>query len=176
MGDPDAYLKHLVDFQAPWLDWHSALPRGECRTVRVASSCVGVDSPVRAARALRYPWASVLVYDIESELVPALERLHGPYRRSHIRAGRRKGDFTRLSEEMMMDHLHKYGYAVRDGLVSGFPCPPYSSIGSRKLGDDPRAAVCTAVVWMIKWLAWRAVLSWFVLEKVGGITKRARGE
>ena len=166
----------LVDFEAPWLAWHSALPRGGCRKVRVASPCVGVDSPCRAAMALKFPWVSVLIYDIEAELVPALDRMHGPVGTPWIRAGPRKGDVTQLTEKLLLDHLAQHGFRVCDGLVSGFPCPPYSSIGSRKLGDDPRAAVCTAVVNMIKWLAKRSFLQWFVLENVVGIKKRARGQ
>ena len=70
----------LVDMEALWLQWHSALPRGGCRSVRVASPCVGVDSPARAAMELKYGWESVLIYDIEAELTPALERLHRPAR------------------------------------------------------------------------------------------------
>ena len=121
----------LVDMEALWLQWHSALPRGGCRKVRVASPCVGVDSPARAALALQFPWVSVLIYDIEAELTPALEKLHGPAQgRGLVRTGHRKGDVTRLTKETLQQHLAEHGYKVCDGLVSGFPCPPYSSIGS----------------------------------------------
>ena len=131
--------------------------------------------------ALEYPWVSVLVYDIEPELTPALERLHGQAReklpgRGHIRVGKRKGYVTRLTEEIVLQHLGEHGFKVCDGLVSSFSCAPYSSIGSRKLGDDIRSLVCVAVVNMIKWLAKGCYLQWFVLENVPGIMKRKRGD
>jgi site-specific DNA-cytosine methylase len=175
-GDPGWLAASLlVPTDAQWLAEWLGLPRGGTRPVRVASPCVGVDSPARAAMALKFPWVSVLVYDIEPELLPALRALHGADH-SKMRIGRRCGDVTRLSSDLIARHLGQHGFQECDGLVSGFPCPPYSSIGSRKLASDPRSLVCTAVVNMICWLAKNHRLMWFVLENVPGITKRKHGD
>ena len=63
-----------------------------------------------------------------------------------------------------------------DALVSGPPCPPYSSIGQLGLGTDPHSCILEIVGrWAVQ-LAKRGCLLFFVLENVEGLFKRQAGQ
>eukprot|EP00969_Alexandrium_andersonii_P015658 685007-Alexandrium_andersonii.AAC.1 len=57
---PDAAAASSVFAGQDWLSEHSYLNRAVPRAVRVASPCVGLDAPARAAAELRFPWKSLL--------------------------------------------------------------------------------------------------------------------
>ena len=63
-----------------------------------------------------------------------------------------------------------------DGLVSGPPCPPYSTMGQRLGTADPRANVFLIVAKWILHLVRYGSLRFFVVENASGIAKRKRGE
>lgn len=157
-------------FENPsWTAAHSYLLQPS-RAVRVASPCAGLDAPMRASRELGFPWESVLTYDIGMHVVGPLRKLHGSNASLHL--GPVLGDMCAPSVE---DILVETDYKV-DGLCSGFPCPPFSSMGVGNGASDGRVLACYACISWIVGLAQHAGLSWFVLENVPGILKRVRGE
>jgi site-specific DNA-cytosine methylase len=98
-------------------------------------------------------------------LRPVLERLHpGTGERLHL--GPSAGDILACRLEDLPDV---------DAVVSGPPCPPWSSLGIRRGSGDPRAAVFDRVVEMILHWAGRGCLSFFVLENVPGIRRVPSG-
>ena len=63
-----------------------------------------------------------------------------------------------------------------DGLISGPPCPPVSSIGQRKVDKDARTTVFMKVLDWIEFLPKRAnIFVWFIVENPLGIEKRKQG-
>jgi site-specific DNA-cytosine methylase len=131
--------------------------------VRVASPCAGLNAPDRAARELRCPWESVDIFDINDCLRGALADLHP---KAQLHCGRSQGDVTRYPLEDL---------SQADGLVSGPPCPPFSTIGKGAGAGDPRAAVFVRVMLWISSGARRG-LQWFILENVDGILKRKKDQ
>ncbi len=117
--------------------------------IRVASPCLGLDSPCRATRALGMPWRSTNMYDIRADLRPALEQVHGPDARMHL--GPRAGDISLVDVNDLEDS---------DALVSGPPCPPFSAIGKRMASHDHRTTVFFVV------LQWVSHLTTFLCLKM----------
>ena len=61
-------------------------------------------------------------------------------------------------------------------LVAGPPCPPWSTKGVKGSWDDPRSKPFLKVIAVIKELAARGCLLFFVLENVLGLRLKAHGE
>lgn len=135
------------------------------RPVKVLSPCVGVNAPERAAREMGMPWESTGDFDSNIALHSSLHKFSKNASRLHV--GPRAGDVTLISlKDLPLD---------TDGVVSGPPCPPFSSIGARLVDADPRSSVFVSVALWIIHLATHGNLMWFVIENVAGILKRKRG-
>ena len=106
---------------------------GDTPRIRVASPCVGVDAPKRAAEELGFEsWESDLIFDLRPELLNVLLRLH-PGLQTNMHIGQFEGDI------LSFDYTSVAG--VIDGVVSGPPCPPWSSIGLGGSEADVRSRV-----------------------------------
>ena len=155
----------LVHSRPQWvLDFlpHLANPP---RPVKVLSPCVGVNAPERAVRELEFPWESVGDYDINPALRPALAKFtNAP---DKLLVGRRQGSVLNV-DVCDLD-------PETDGIVSGPPCPPFSSMGKRLVELDARSSVFVAVCTWILHLSRKCRLTWFIIENVSGITKRKKG-
>ena len=133
------------------------------RICRVTSPCVGLNAPYRAAAEMEFTaWRSNNVYDLVEILREDLERLE-PHVPLHL--GPMDGDITAVNVAELDD---------AEGLVSGPPCPPASTMGPRMEEQDSRARVFETVLAWLQELASRQCLRWFVLENVEGILKRKR--
>ena len=134
------------------------------RAVRILSPCVGLDAPKRAAKELKVKWESTGDFEINPKLEPALRKLGAPEEVLHI--GPRFGNVCHVDIQDLDRRT--------DGIVSGPPCPPFSSIGKR-LGDlDARASVFVAVCLWILHLAANGCLKFFIIENVEGIVKKRK--
>ena len=102
-------------------------------------------------------------YDIDERLIPVLLHLHGPHTKLHV--GRRRGDLLACN----VDELPRV-----DFVISGPPCPPFSSIGpSGAPEDDPRERVFRQVTKLIISQGRKRCLG-FIVEMVLGIAHRSR--
>ena len=160
--DVDAVIFPQPSWAQPFAPYLSSSPR----PVRVISPCVGVNAPERAAREMGMAWHSCGDYDVNCSLRGPLQLLAADP--STVHAGARAGDVLRLDINTLD--------LTADGLVSGPPCPPFSTIGSRMLELDPRSCVFLSVAAWIIHLITHGRLSWWILENVPGIRKRRRGE
>ena len=163
--DADAATFEDPSWAAPFQPYVSRAKR----PVRVLAPCVGIDAPQRAAHELRVPWKNVASYDTNVALRPVLERLGDNQAGDpSLHIGKMCGDVMRVS-------LAELDLEV-DGLVSGPPCPPFSSMGHRLHELDPRAHIfLTVCAWIIH-LATHGKLSWWILENVSGMKKRRAGQ
>ena len=92
--------------------------------------CIAVRRPgrscscrsVQAGAELGAKYKSVRVFDLIADYKEVLETLH-PGGTFHM--GQRAGDMCGPTEEQLVREI---GGAV-DGLISGFPCPPFSDMG-----------------------------------------------
>ena len=134
------------------------------RPVRILSPCVGLDAPKRAAKELQMRWQSTGDYELNPKLEPALRKLGAPREVLHI--GPQFGNVCSVDIQDLD--------LTTDGIISGPPCPPFSSIGKRMGELDPRSSVCVAVSLWILHLAVHGVLKLFVIESVEGIVNHRR--
>lgn len=132
------------------------------RQIRVCSPCVGLDAPRRAGLELGVPWLSTDVSDLRRDLRVPLSRLPGHHGKLHL--GPAAGDVTARELSSLKD---------ADGLISGPPCPPYSTIGARGFCTDARSNVLEVVGGWAAALAHRGCLAFFILENVEGLFKRS---
>ena len=144
-----------------------AFPEGTewSRQLRVCSPCVGLDAPRRAGLEIGVTWIGTDVCDLRRDVRVALERLPGTD--GNMMLGEIAGDVSLRDTSSMQD---------AEALVSGPPCPPYSSIGSLGLGQDARSCILDIVGRWALVLAQRGCLLFFVLENVEGLFKRQAGQ
>ena len=87
-------------------------------------------------------WESVLLFDLQTELRGVLLRLRPGLPTDSLHLGKVEGGI------FSFDHTSVAG--VIDGVVSGPPCPPFSSIGLGGSEEDVRSRVYLRVLdWVI---------------------------
>ena len=117
----------------PWLHLVGQLPKVTSRKVKLALPCIGLDALGWGLR--QAGWESYEVthaYDIGESLAPALRHLHGEQVSSfHLGPD---GDLLKVD-------VRTWGRV--DFVVTGPPCPPFSTIGPRLTDprEDPRERV-----------------------------------
>lgn len=155
-----------VNHDAAWAaPFRSALAHAP-RAIRVLSPCVGLNSPARAAAEMGMPWESSGDWDTNGALAEVARMFCGDGHRLHI--GRLRGDVCSVP----LEELDK----TADAIISGPPCPPYSTMGKRLLECDPRASVFTAILQWISFLSKHGRLQFFILENVPGIMRKRRAD
>ena len=156
-----------IKFVFPSADWASPLKDAlglAPRPIRVISPCVGLNAPERASRELGMPWKSTGDYEINGSLYPALQAFsEAP---EHLHVGPCSGNVCSIR----LEDLDK----STDAIVSGPPCPPFSSMGKRLCELDIRACVFNAVCAWVIFLATFGQLKFFVLENVEGIVRKRK--
>ena len=98
-------------------------------------------------------------YDIDTELIPALLARFGQEVVERFNIGP-SGNLLQVEMENMEDV---------DVIIAGPPCPPFSSIGSKRGLDDERAKVFGAVHNLLKNQYCRNALKAFIVEMVAGM-------
>jgi len=107
-------------------------PGAEKAAVAVATDCSGMDAPLWALRSvlkvpakeIRYEWASDIDRAAFETISQQRERVHHPRRFFK--------DMTKR-DHRELPHVDVY--------VCGYPCQPFSRVGTRRNYEDPRAAV-----------------------------------
>ncbi len=176
-------------------DWtahleHAAHQGAGRRALRFILPCAGFDAPTRALRKMRIPHEIVGIWETDPTAARVLRHLHrhagGDAPQGRALSCRRRCPAEAGGEVKGRLHLGPHGGDVlqaslkslpdADGLISGPPCPPWSSQGGRAACKDARAAVFRRVIQWIVHLAGRASpLRVFILENVRGILHRPRG-
>ena len=152
--------------QAPWKHLIGGLPPLR-RKLKMALPCVGLDALGVGLRALDWhDFEITYACDVDSKLLPGLLATHGPIGLGSPGVG----IGTRSGNLLLMDVR---SWERVDIVVSGPPCPPWSSIGSRQCASDPRAQVFQKVTECIIHQGWLGCYG-FVVEMVTGIDKKAR--
>jgi site-specific DNA-cytosine methylase len=132
----------------------------------VALPCIGLDGIGAGLKEVGWDGIEVVhAFDVDTELIPALQALHGRRLVEGWNLGS-TGDLLRVDLEAWQDV---------DLIISGPPCPPWSSIGQQKSRGDCRARVFERVTEAIKEQARRGVLLGFVIEMVVGISHCRQG-
>lgn len=150
----------------PWLHLVGQLPSVTSRKVKLALPCVGLDALGWGLREANWDSYEVTyAYDIDINLASALRHLHGQQTASfHIGPD---GDLLKVDVR---------SWTRVDFLVTGPPCPPFSTIGQRLTDprEDPREQVFQKVTECI--VHQGSLGCWgFVLETVPGIAARREG-
>ena len=147
----------------PWLHLVGQLPNVTSRKIKLALPCIGLDALGWGLQ--EAGWESYEVtyaYDIDMNLAPALRHLHGE-QVSTFHLGP-DGDLLKVDVK---------SWSRVDFLVTGPPCPPFSTIGQRLTDPsmDPRERVFQKVTECI--VHQGSLGCWgFVLETVPGISAR----
>ena len=135
--------------------------------LRVLLPCAGWDAPSQALQHMKIPHVVAGAWEIDKNCMPVLKKVHGikPHEKlpSQFHLGC-AGDVTKVKVRSLPD---------ADLLVTGPPCPPFSSIGKGGLFSDPRSKVFMAVLRWIRHLA-RKSLRCFVIENVMGMLRRSK--
>ena len=104
------------------------------RKIRLALPCVGLDSLCAGLLEMKFSAFDVIyAYDIDSSLVPHLLSLHG--------IGLGLGGDAGFGQAGGFLSVDVTAWERVDFLMSGPPCPPWSSIGQRRGQDDIRERV-----------------------------------
>lgn len=149
-------------------DWATFFPRLPrlARPIHVAMPCCGIDGAGWALKSLGANYSSNNMYD--------LERRYDKYLKTHFENGRPPhlgpddGDLLKVELSAWERPVHL--------LVAGPPCPPWAGNGNHKGAGDQRAAVFLNIVNVVGSLAKCGELQATVLENVGGILHKQRGE
>ena len=157
----------------PGGDWQRIL-RSACGSssfswpVRLILPCAGWDAPCQALQILGVEHRVVGAWDTDAVCGDVWKAVHHVRPTKplppHFHAGRQGGDIQRVKLRALPD---------ADMLVSGPPCPPFSSQGKRRNFADSRAKVFFVVLSWIFHLARRS-LKCFVLENVMGMLRKGR--
>ena len=111
------------------------------RKVKLALPCIGMDALGHGLQEMEWDSTEVVyAYDTDGALIPALLHVHGPEQMSKSNIGSGHGDLLQIDVT---------SWTRVDFVISGPPCPPFSSIGNRKDGDDARELVFQQVTKII---------------------------
>ena len=150
--------------QCPWSHMIPNFPHMG-RKMSLALPCLGLDALSTGLREIQWGGFEIAyAYDIDESLIPVLLHTHGPKTNLHI--GCNRGNLLACKEE---------DWSRVDFVISGPPCPPFSSIGAHRARaeDDPREAVFQKVTKIIISQGKKRCFG-FIVEMVLGITHRSR--
>ena len=119
------------------------------RPIKVLHPCAGLNAPERAARELQMRWVSSGDYEVNPALAATLRKVSSNADQLHV--GAMDGDI--LAVDVSTLDLET------DAVISGPPCPPFSSIGKRLIECDMRSCVFIAVMHWIVYLATSGMLA-----------------
>lgn len=150
----DFFFQQMKDHvrRAVRIDFDSLELCGGLGTAGIADACLGLNSKC------------VGIYDVNPDLVPWLQRLHGEFHEV-IFCGKSVGNIMTIPvEEFPLAHK----------IVAGPPCPPWSTKGKRKSWDDERSNPFWRSLEIIVHQAVHASekLQCFILENVMGICNK----
>ena len=144
---------------APWAHLIPNLPLLQ-RKLRVALPCIGLSGISEGMWHVGWKGMEIIhAYDIDTELIPAMLARHDPEIVQRFNIGP-SGNLLHLDITKMEDV---------DMIIAGPPCPPFSSIGSKKGWNDERSRVFSVVHNMLKDQYQRKSLKAFIVEMVPGM-------
>ena len=132
------------------------------RPVLISEPCMGAATVSEAMHNWDVTYSPVNVYDKLGGLESFHNFLFGDLSLTFM-LGPREGDLLKKALVGLKDS---------DGLISGPPCPPWSTSGTQGGASDPRARVFDRVIQWIIELAIRGLLLYFAIENVPGILKQ----
>lgn len=97
--------------------------------LRVGTDCSGIEAPIQALMKLKIPFTHEFCSDIDKYVIQSIKANYSP---KNI-----YGDITSRDHSRLPDI---------DLYVAGFPCQPFSTAGSQKGLNDPRANVMFSVI------------------------------
>ena len=149
-----------------WVDHISGVsPLQRLRRLRILLPCAGWDAPTQALHALGIQHEMVGAWDVSRSAGSVLKRLHTGVPKKCLHLGS-DGDICSVRLQDLPD---------AECLISGPPCPPFSTIGVNRGWQDPRSKVFHCVVRWILHLAKQSLVC-FVLENVKGMMHKQRGK
>ena len=134
------------------------------RPLRLLLPCAGFDAPGFALKALKIPFEVVGAWDVACGPAKVLQSL---YHRSVVHTGEQAGDITKVNPRDLPD---------AEGIVSGTPCPPWSSAGKGLAWEDERSSPFLKLIgWVSEMACKRKCLQLFILENVKGVKCKRKG-
>lgn len=158
-GDAAAWLATVSETWVQSVGDVSALQ--DLPDLRVLLPCAGWDAPSQALRMLGIKHTVVGAWEVAPSAGLVLKRLHAGAAGRSLHLGS-DGDVCAVCLQDLPD---------AECLISGPPCPPFSSMGARRSWGDRRSDPFRCIVRWILHLATRS-LKCFVLENVMGIMDR----
>ena len=151
--------EEVDDFPSPlWLPLVEHLLPLE-RPLAVISPCLGLDAAGHALQGLGARWVTIAGCDSDESLWHPLEWLYGPgLAGHHIRLG--------AAGNILLHDINSW--PVADLIISGPPCPPWSTIGVARGRGDHREAVFAKVTEVLVDQGCRGAAV-FVIEMVPGM-------
>ena len=135
------------------------------RPFRLLLPCAGFDAPGFALKAMKIPFEVVGAWDVGRGPAKVLRSLY-PHSVTHT--GKQAGDITKVNPRDLPD---------AEGIVSGTPCPPWSSAGKGLAWDDARSSPFLELMnWLSELACKRKCLRFFILENVKGVKSKRKGK
>lgn len=125
------------------------------QSLRVGTDCSGIEAPIQALIKLKIPFTHVFSSEIDKYCIESIKANYSP----EIIFG----DILTRDTDSLPDI---------DLYVCGFPCQPFSMLGSRKGIKDNRGTVFESCLQVIK----EKEPSYFILENVHGILSIDKGK
>ena len=114
-------------------------------------------------RKLQWPVKCAGLWDVSNKVAQFWAAPPAGISRECLHLGPIAGDIMRVKLASLPD---------AEAVISGPPCPPWSSIGRKRAAGDERARILWRVVKWCGCLARRKVLQFFVLENVAGLAHK----
>ena len=145
-----------------WQPWHAG--KGFLRkrkAITLLFPCAGFDSPGRSMSELNLPYKVMGAWEMADGPCKVLRSMYSKRPdRVNFHYGPQRGDVCSMEPNSLPD---------AEGLISGPPCPPFSSMGKTGGWRDPRAKVLLRILRWLRVLVRRGCLRFFILENVRGI-------
>ena len=132
---------------------------------RLLFPCAGFDGAGQSLRAMGVDYEMAGAWETSRAPSQVLRKMYGA-NSSKLHLNRDDGDVMKVR---LVD------LPLADGVVSGPPCPPWSSMGPRSRWKDQRARVLKRIIQWIVHLSSKG-LKFFVLENVRGFAHAPRGK
>ena len=129
--------------------------------LRVTEPCIGLGGARVAAKQWNMPYRSCNVYDKMRGTRELHEAMVGSEAESYNLG--QEGEILDVPLAALDQRTH--------GLISGPPCPPWSSSVSKRVPEDPRAQVFQQVLAWVHFLAHGGWLLFLIIETVVGIAR-----
>ena len=142
-----------------WQPWHVGNGfRRKRKALTLLLPCAGFESPGRSMTELNMPYEVKGAWEVAAGPCKVLRSMYAKRPdRVNFHCGPRDGDICSVNPKSLPD---------AEGLISGPPCPPFSSIGKIGGWQDPRGKILLRILKWLRVLVRRGCLRFFILENV----------